>query len=173
MSFLLRADLCNLRIRTGYVTDHGHPMKTHIKESWNLVLWQTRYASAKPKHLGLGFDEGIFSLGVSSPWGTSLTLSLLINLQKITNYQCLQPRFKATSLVSSRVYFPGFSLANYISRLTRLRPILFSSPRPFQIVCIFMTYDVNSSNDVLHHFSSRNCKATVLICFKKTRALID
>ena len=45
-------------------------------------------------------------------------------------HQCLQPRFETTRLVSSRAHFCSFSLANYFSRLTRLRPALFPSPRP-------------------------------------------
>ena len=38
-------------------TDYGHPMKAQIKEIWNFgPMWQTKYASAVPINLGLGFD---------------------------------------------------------------------------------------------------------------------
>ena len=35
-------------------------------------------------------------------------------------HQCLQPRFETTKLVSSRVHFPGFNLANYFTWPSRV-----------------------------------------------------
>ena len=41
----------------GHHTDYGHPVKAYIKEIWKFgPMWQTKYASAVPKNLGLGFD---------------------------------------------------------------------------------------------------------------------
>ena len=37
--------------------DYGHPMKAYIKEIWKFGrIWQTKYASAVPKNLGVGVD---------------------------------------------------------------------------------------------------------------------
>ena len=45
--------------------DYGHPIKEILKFG---LMWQTKYASAVPKDLGLGFDyrrcsEGDFLIG--------------------------------------------------------------------------------------------------------------
>ena len=46
----------------GKITDYGHPMKAYIKEIWKFgPMWQTKYASAVPKSLGLGVDFRPFS----------------------------------------------------------------------------------------------------------------
>ena len=51
------------------ITDYGDPMKAKIKEIGNFEpMWQTKYAPAVPKSLGLGFDfrpcrEGDFLTG--------------------------------------------------------------------------------------------------------------
>ena len=50
-------------------TDYGHPMKAQIKDIWKIgPMWQTKYASAIPKNLGLGLNfrpccEGYFLSG--------------------------------------------------------------------------------------------------------------
>ena len=52
-----------------FTTDYRHPMNAWIKETWNFgPMWQTKYASAVPINLGLGFDfwpcsEGDFLTG--------------------------------------------------------------------------------------------------------------
>ena len=43
-------------------TDYGHPMKAKIKEIGKFgPMWQTKYASAVPKNLGVGVDFGPYS----------------------------------------------------------------------------------------------------------------
>ena len=50
-------------------TDYGHPMKGKIKETWKFrPMWQTKYAAAIPKNLGVGVNfrpcsEGYFLSG--------------------------------------------------------------------------------------------------------------
>ena len=62
------------------ITDYGHPMKAWIKHIWKIgPIWQTKYASAVPKNLGLGLNFGravktISSLGVRSPRSQWLNL---------------------------------------------------------------------------------------------------
>ena len=49
----------NLNFMQGFIsaTDYGHPMKAQIKEIWKFgPIWQTKYASAVPKNLGVGVD---------------------------------------------------------------------------------------------------------------------
>ena len=52
-----------------YTTDYGHPMKAEIKDIWIIgPMWQTKYAAAIPKNLGLGLNfrpcsEGYFLSG--------------------------------------------------------------------------------------------------------------
>ena len=52
-----------------YNTDYRHPMKAKIKEILNFgPIWQTKYASAVSKNLGLRFDFWpISSSGGRSP----------------------------------------------------------------------------------------------------------
>ena len=60
---------CIVFCQIGKTTDNGHPMEAQIKEIWNFgLMWQTKYAPAIPKNLGLGFDfwpcrEGDFLTG--------------------------------------------------------------------------------------------------------------
>ena len=62
-----RSEVCNKIIII--ITDYGHPMKTKIKEILNFgPIWQTKYALAVTKNMGLGFDfrpcsEGNFLTG--------------------------------------------------------------------------------------------------------------
>ena len=45
-------------------TDYGYPMKAKIKDIWKIgPMWQTKYALAVPKNLGLGFDFWPWSEG--------------------------------------------------------------------------------------------------------------
>ena len=50
-------------------TDYGHPMKAKIKETCKFgPMWQTKYAAAIPKNLGVGVNfrpcsEGYFLSG--------------------------------------------------------------------------------------------------------------
>ena len=38
-------------------TDYGHPMKAQIKDIWKIgPMWQTKYAAAVPKNLGVGVN---------------------------------------------------------------------------------------------------------------------
>ena len=52
-----------------FPTDYGHPMKAQIKDIWKIgLMWQTKYASAVPKNLGVGVNfrpcsEGYFLSG--------------------------------------------------------------------------------------------------------------
>jgi hypothetical protein len=52
---------------TRITTDYGHPMKAKIKNILKIgPMWQTKYASAVPKNLGLIFRpcrEGYFLSG--------------------------------------------------------------------------------------------------------------
>ena len=62
-------------------TDYGHPMD--IKAIWKIgPVWQTKYASAIPKNLGLWLNfsralKAISSLGVGSPWPRTMIAVLM------------------------------------------------------------------------------------------------
>ena len=81
-------------------------------------------------------------------------------------HQCLQTRFETTRLVSSRVHFPGFSLANYFSRLTRLRPSLFTSPRPFQCNIKLL------NTSIIEVFAASQINLNILSYQKNPRVLV-
>ena len=54
-------------------TDYGHPMKAYIKEIWKFgPMWQTKYALAVLKNLGVGVDFGHAVKVISSPGVRSL-----------------------------------------------------------------------------------------------------
>ena len=64
-----------IKLDIACITDYGHPWWRHKSEIWDIwkigPMWQTKYASAVPKNLGVGvnfrpFSESYF-LSVS-PW---------------------------------------------------------------------------------------------------------
>ena len=47
-----------------WITDYGHPMKAKIKDIWKIgPVWQTKYAAAIPKNLGVGVNFRLCSEG--------------------------------------------------------------------------------------------------------------
>ena len=80
-------------------------MKAKIKETWKFrPMWQTKYAAAIPKNLGVGVNfrpcsavKAVSSLGVRSPWyGGSIHALRMYLLNFVERDFCLQLWLKPT-----------------------------------------------------------------------------
>jgi hypothetical protein len=79
----------------------------------NLKIWQTKYAMAVPKVLGVGVDfrpcsavKAISSTGVRSPWGSSCHLDF-------TTYQIILDKNLCISMICNEVKATGGTKIGY------------------------------------------------------------